>query len=82
VEADFASDCIFQHHSREEFIIRNCRKLQEADRKRVQTHVRGTGCQVMIYISVFGRVLEAKPKEYVDVIGRRCTSMVFVVGNK
>jgi hypothetical protein len=40
-------DCI--HHKN---ATRNTRKTKEVDRKRVEIHVRGTGCQYGVYISI------------------------------
>lgn len=36
------------HHKKE---TRNSRKIEEKDRKRVETHIRGTGCPFALYIS-------------------------------
>ena len=44
-------DCI--HHKN---ATRNTRKTEEVDRKRVETHVRGTGCQYGVYISIQQRL--------------------------
>lgn len=44
-------NCI--HHKN---ATRNTRKTEEVDRKRVETHVRGTGCQYGVYISIQQRL--------------------------